>query len=356
MAPLRRFALLALAVLVTSACDDYMDYPPATPVEVVQQAPPGDPAAQQAAPQQADSYTDTDPSALTDFHSTLDTHGQWVEDPAYGTVWSPNAAEVGSDFSPYETAGHWAYDDSDYVWMSDYDWGWAPFHYGRWVLGDAGWVWIPGRTYAPAWVYWQTGYEGWPYVGWGPAYPGYIWRGGVAVGYVAVAPAAHFYYCAQGAIFAPGIGAAVIVGPQAAVIGSHVGFYGGVGVAGQVAVAPAAGGMHGAVATAPAAGGSVATAPAAGAAGAHVASAPAAASFHGPAPASLGIPPQSVPHVPPGDRNTAMAKNFSKPSTATAMGAHPPAKAMAKAAPRPRPSTPSRGASHAGGSHGGGHR
>jgi hypothetical protein len=331
---LARFVLLVVpAIFTTAACDDYYaEYPPATPADVAQA--PVDPTAQAAPAPADDSYTDTDPSALTDFHSALDPHGQWVEDPTYGTVWSPNQAEVGSDFSPYETAGHWAYDDTDYVWVSDYEWGWAPFHYGRWVLGDGGWVWIPGRVYAPAWVYWQMGYEGWPYVGWGPMYPGFIWRGGVAVGYVAVAPPAHFYYCAHGDIFAPAIGARVIVGPQAAVIGAHVGFYGGGAVGGQVAVAP-------------------------GAAGARVASAPAAgAAMHGPAPASLGIPPQNVAHVPPGDKGTAMAKGFAKPSTATKMGAHPPRAVAHPAVARPRPAGGGfrGGGAHGGGFHGGGHR
>jgi hypothetical protein len=333
MARLRLFALLVPAVLLTAACDDYYaaDYPPATPADVPQV--PVDQAGQPTQPQD-DSYTDTDPSALTDFHSTLDPHGQWVEDPTYGTVWSPNPAEVGSDFAPYQTAGHWAYDDADYVWMSDYDWGWAPFHYGRWVLGDGGWVWIPGRTYAPAWVYWQTGYEGWPYVGWGPMYPGFIWRGGFAVGYVAVAPPAHFYYCAQGAIFAPHIGAAIVVGPQAGVIGAHVGFYGGVGVGGAVAVAPGA------------------------VAGARVASAPPAGAIaHGPPPGALGVAPQNVAHVPPGDKGTSMAKNFAKPSTATKMGAHPPTNSAPKSAARPKTGSGSRaGGPRGGGAHGGGHR
>src|SRR5580700_1595728 len=100
MARLRVLAmgLLASSALGTASCDDYYaEYPPATPADVGQV--PVDPAAQPAA--QDDTYTDTDPSSLTDFHSTLDPHGQWVEDPTYGTVWSPNRAEVGADFSPY---------------------------------------------------------------------------------------------------------------------------------------------------------------------------------------------------------------------------------------------------------------
>ena len=30
---------------------------------------------------------------------------------------------------------------ADYTWVSDYDWGWAPFHYGRWFV-------YPGRGWA----------------------------------------------------------------------------------------------------------------------------------------------------------------------------------------------------------------
>jgi hypothetical protein len=331
MARLHGLALVLVpATLGMAACDDYNDYPPATPVDVPQGPvdqtgqPPG------ALQEQADSYTDTDPSALTDFHSTLDPHGQWVEDPTYGTVWTPNPAEVGPDFAPYETSGHWAYDDADYVWVSDYDWGWAPFHYGRWVLTDAGWEWIPGREYAPAWVYWQMGYAGWPYVGWGPAYPGYIWRGGVAVGYMPVGYPGHYYYCPQGAVFSARVASAVVVGPQAAAIGAHVGFYGGASVGGQVAAGPA---------------------------GARVAAAPAVGAVaHGPAPASLGIAPENVAHVSPDDKGTAMAKNFAKPSTATKMGAHPPTKKVAKPATR-RPTGGYRGGARSGGGfHGGGHR
>jgi len=42
---------------------------------------------------------DTDPSSLTEFHSTLDPYGTWTEDPTYGTVWTPSRDAVGSDFA-----------------------------------------------------------------------------------------------------------------------------------------------------------------------------------------------------------------------------------------------------------------
>ena len=113
-------------------------------------------------PGSGDAYSDTDPSALTDFHSALDPYGSWVDDPEYGTIWQPSPDVVGEGFAPYETAGHWSYGD-DYVWVSEYSWGWAPFHYGRWVYATNGWGWIPGRQYAGAWTTWRTGYG--PYYG-----------------------------------------------------------------------------------------------------------------------------------------------------------------------------------------------
>ena len=92
----------------------------------------------------SDAYDDNDPAALTDFRQTLDAHGTWVDDPTYGTVWFPSPSEVGPDFTPYSSAGHWVY-DTDYAWVSDYSWGWVQFHYGRWVFierrGWAPWRW-----------------------------------------------------------------------------------------------------------------------------------------------------------------------------------------------------------------------
>ncbi len=68
--------------------------------------------------------------------------------------------------------------------MSDYSWGWAPFHYGRWAYtGGYGWGWIPGRTYSGAWVTWRTGGAGYGYVGWAPLGPTWGWRNGAAVGF-----------------------------------------------------------------------------------------------------------------------------------------------------------------------------
>jgi hypothetical protein len=47
------------------------------------------------------------------------------------------------------------------------------FHYGRWIwLDDAGWVWVPGRVWGPAWVVWRQGPG---FVGWAPMHPDVAW-------------------------------------------------------------------------------------------------------------------------------------------------------------------------------------
>jgi hypothetical protein len=164
-------------------------------------------------------YEDTDPSSLTEFRTTLDPYGTWVEDGTYGTVWVPSTTVVGADFAPYVSAGHWVYED-EYVWVSDYDWGWAPFHSGRWVYMSNHWGWIPGRRYAGAWVSWRTGYDGWGYVGWGPLAPSWYWRGGYAVG-IGFAPVTPWVYCAHGDLFHPSVGGRLVGSAQVGGVAAH---------------------------------------------------------------------------------------------------------------------------------------
>jgi len=101
------------------------------------------------------------------FYDQLSPYGQWVDYPSYGYVWIPNA---GPDFVPYSTAGHWVWTEFGWTWVSDYDWGWAPFHYGRWDYDDFyGWIWIPDDVWGPAWVSWRfaDGFFGWCPLGFG---------------------------------------------------------------------------------------------------------------------------------------------------------------------------------------------
>jgi uncharacterized membrane protein YgcG len=127
---------------------------------------------------------DTD---VTTFDETLSPYGQWVdtgEGPNDGRAWRPDPDVVGEDFQPYATGGHWVYSDWGWTWESDYAWGWAPFHYGRWALTPSwGWVWYPGSVWAPAWVDWRFGGG---YIGWAPLPP---------VGYAVVVQPWRPYWC-----------------------------------------------------------------------------------------------------------------------------------------------------------------
>jgi hypothetical protein len=239
--------------------------------------------------QPQDQYADTDPSALTDFKSTLDPYGTWADDPTYGTVWQPDPGVVGSDFAPYVSAGHWDYDNNDYTWMSDYDWGWAPFHYGRWTyINGSGWSWIPGRTYAGAWVSWRTGVPGYPYVGWGPLAPTWGWRGGAPYGY-GFPVSTPYSFVGSHEMFGPGLQGRMVSGPNVGTvaIGTHVYSGGGPGGGGGRSLAHP--------------------------------------SVSGPPPSRLGITAPMPQRSPREVAGIVHAQQFSRPSTAQAnYGAHGP--------------------------------
>jgi uncharacterized membrane protein YgcG len=118
----------------------------------------------------AQTYDDGyDPQAAAQFEETLAPYGTWVDDDVYGRIWEPSGEVVGDEFSPYATAGHWLQTEYGWTWISDYDWGWAPFHYGRWlVVAERGWCWMPGTLWGPAWVSWRAGGG---YVAWAPLVP-----------------------------------------------------------------------------------------------------------------------------------------------------------------------------------------
>jgi hypothetical protein len=103
------------------------------------------------------------------FDAALTPYGEWVAVGRFGRAWRPFRTIVGIDFQPYLTGGHWVYTDYGWTFESDYDWGWAPFHYGRWMMDDYyGWVWIPDTVWGPSWVDWRFGGG---YVGWAPLPP-----------------------------------------------------------------------------------------------------------------------------------------------------------------------------------------
>ncbi len=113
----------------------------------------------------------------------LDRNGRWEQTPEYGALWTPRAVDPG--WAPY-AAGHWAFVRPwGWTWVDAAPWGFAPFHYGRWVWFRNAWGWAPGTyvarpVYAPALVGWVGGPQvsvsisiggGGPSVGWFPLAP-----------------------------------------------------------------------------------------------------------------------------------------------------------------------------------------
>jgi len=68
--------------------------------------------------------------SLQVFYDELQPYGTWIDHGRYGYVWMPNE---GSDFVPYGSNGYWVQTGYGNTWVSNYSWGWAPFHYGRWL-------------------------------------------------------------------------------------------------------------------------------------------------------------------------------------------------------------------------------
>jgi len=109
-------------------------------------------------------------------YEDLDEYGDWRDDPNYGHVWFPN--RVAGGWAPYHE-GHWDWISPwGWTWVDDSPWGYAPFHYGRWVTVGGRWGWVSGpvavrAVYAPALVVFIGGGPGGfgGNVGWFPLGP-----------------------------------------------------------------------------------------------------------------------------------------------------------------------------------------
>jgi hypothetical protein len=167
----------------TSQPDATQNNPSATDTN----APPD--VASQTAPMPTDAppdYTDDGeepygtPDVSSDyFYEALAPYGNWIVVPGYGRCWQPIVCQLNPDWIPYCTQGCWIYTDFGWYWRSDYSWGWAPFHYGRWFRDEhLGWAWRPGRAWAPAWVSWRCSAD---YCGWAPLPPEARFRAGVGL-------------------------------------------------------------------------------------------------------------------------------------------------------------------------------
>jgi len=109
-------------------------------------------------------------------YDDLDDNGDWRDDSNYGHVWFPNHVDEG--WAPYNE-GHWDWISPwGWTWVDDSSWGYAPFHYGRWVSVSGRWGWVAGpvavhAVYAPALVVFIGGGPGGfgGNVGWFPLGP-----------------------------------------------------------------------------------------------------------------------------------------------------------------------------------------
>lgn len=166
----------------------------------------------------ADNYNESDEDLMTvdykEFYDDLTPHGEWIEvkgndigvdigkssssnkreisisdlfgvkeafaqDVNFGAffVWkpAPNLA-VGVtagepvEYVPY-TNGQWVNTTNGWYFRAASEPEEITHHYGRWVYSPKiGWVWVPGRVWAPAWVEWREQDE---YIAWSPIPPSF---------------------------------------------------------------------------------------------------------------------------------------------------------------------------------------
>jgi hypothetical protein len=115
--------------------------------------------------------------SFSDFFGVKEAH---ATDASFGAffVWKPapnlaiglttGATEPEPYYQPY-TNGQWVYTDAGWYFRAATPVEEVTHHYGRWVYSPmAGWVWVPGRVWAPAWVDWR---EDDTYLAWSPVPP-----------------------------------------------------------------------------------------------------------------------------------------------------------------------------------------
>ena len=113
-----------------------------------------------------------DLKARHDFGEALEPYGNWMRTREYGDIWKPRISNP-TVWAPY-TVGRWHYTELGWHFTSSEPWGWACYHYGRWVrYRTVGWCWVPGREWAPAWVSWRTSPR---HIGWSPLPPAATWN------------------------------------------------------------------------------------------------------------------------------------------------------------------------------------
>ena len=147
----------------------YVEPPPPAPTPAYVPEIPPELTAESREPYVVEADDDADPNF---FYEALEPHGTWIEVESR-LVWQPAVAVADPQWRPYCDNGYWVHADCGWTWYSHYVWGWAPFHYGRWTHHPRhGWIWLPGRMWAPAWVAWRCSDH---HFGWAPLPPRFAW-------------------------------------------------------------------------------------------------------------------------------------------------------------------------------------
>jgi hypothetical protein len=103
------------------------------------------------------------------FYNPLQPYGTWLYVVGSGLCWQPTVCVRDHAWRPYCDRGRWLYSNCGWYWQSDYSWGWAAFHYGRWFCDNRrGWCWQPNRVWGPSWVAWRQSSD---HCGWAPLPP-----------------------------------------------------------------------------------------------------------------------------------------------------------------------------------------
>lgn len=143
---------------------------PAPQVAPVPQPTPGGPPMVVPAPAVAAPAANPD---VAYFYQELSPYGRWILTEEGQWCWQPTLVASTPGWRPYWNSGHWVWTDHGWYWASDYPWGWAAFHYGRWNLHPHhGWLWAPDRVWGPSWVIWRSGGD---YCGWAPLPSGAVY-------------------------------------------------------------------------------------------------------------------------------------------------------------------------------------
>lgn len=182
---MKKAGLILTLILLASSCIMYLPYDESRNRGARAYEPPPTPP--------APVYGEISISYIYDY---LGNYGYWVYYNIYGYVWIPRG--VGHHWRPY-THGRWVWTDYGWTWVSNFPWGWIPFHYGRWGWDNRlGWFWVPDVHWAPAWVIWRYGDL---YIGWAPLPPGVDFIPGYGLRWARRDIPVHFWVFVEGRRF-----------------------------------------------------------------------------------------------------------------------------------------------------------